>query len=84
MQVTKGIDTIMGLVGVPPNEIKISRDVLLAGTRLLKYWNSCFLAFIPYCYMCKSPVDWVQGDKSTAFICPMCNRKWVLDEEVPK
>lgn len=77
----KGIDTITGLVGDPPIEIPISRKTINKGTALLREWNDCFLAFLPYCFKCKEPVDWAQEQEGVVFICPKCNRKWVLEDD---
>ena len=80
MKTIKGIDTIEGLAGIPPEVIQIPRKIIKNGTLLLKEWNSCYLAFIPYCFKCKESVDWVQGDEKVVFICPKCDRKWVIEE----
>ena len=80
MQVIKGIDTIAGLVGNPPDTIQIPKKILVKGTKLLEEWNSYYLAFIPYCFKCKDPLDWAQNQEGVVFICPKCNRKWVLEE----
>ena len=82
--VIKGVDTIAGLAGNPPNVIPIPLEIIKKGTSLLTKWNSYHLAFIPYCFVCKEPLDWAQGDKEVVFICPKCDRRWVLDEENAK
>ena len=83
-QVIKGIDTILGLVGNPPKVISIPKKLIVEGTSLLREWNSYYLAFIPYCYTCKEPLDWVQGHDQVVFACPKCGRKWMLEGEENK
>jgi len=80
MKRTKGIDTIEGLAGNPPEVIQIPRKIIKNGSLLLKEWNQYYLAFIPYCFRCKEPLDWAQGDEKVVFICPKCGRKWVIEE----
>ena len=79
MEIIKGIDTITGLVGNPPEVIQIPPKIIHDGTNLLRKWNSYYLAFIPYCFKCKEPVDWAQKRKDVVFICPKCSRRWVLE-----
>jgi len=81
MELTKGIDTITGLVGNPPNSIQIPKKILKEGTSLLREWNTYYLAFLPYCFKCREPVDWAQNQEGVVFICPKCDRKWVLENE---
>jgi len=85
-----GIETIMGLVGEPPAEIKIPYKLLKKQQLLLFEWNPLFLAIIPYCYKCKEPLVWHhKPDDGVIFHCPKCNRKWIQGDdwkkvEVPK
>ena len=80
MKVIKGIDTIVGLAGSPPQEIPIPIQIIKKGNSLMGIWNSYHLAFIPYCFVCKEPLDWAQ-EKPVAFVCPKCGRKWVQENE---
>jgi len=74
-----GIDTIRGLAGSPPMVNVIPCKVMEVGESLRQIWNSIYIAFIPYCFKCKVPLDWhnpPEGNK--VFTCPNCNRQWVL------
>jgi len=79
----KGVDTIQGLVGSPPEIITISSGVIKAGEKLRQVWNTKFMAFIPYCFACKEPLVWHSppGEDNVLFHCPSCHRKWVKDKE---
>ncbi len=81
MKIIKGIDTITGLVGNPPEVIQIPPKIIQDGTNLLRKWNSYYLAFLSYCFKCKEPVDWAQKQEGVVFICPKCSRRWVLESE---
>jgi len=73
----KGIDTIRGLAGSPPVEIEVEPKLLKEGTLLMRDWNSKFLAFLPYCYSCKEPLNWYSPPEGEyVFRCPKCDRKW--------
>lgn len=74
-----GIDTIHGLVGEPPREIIISKKVVESGTSLMRVWNSLFLAFLPYCFKCKAPLNWYSPPTDYIFHCPSCGRKWRIE-----
>ena len=73
-----GIDTIYGLTGSPPKEIEIEKSLIKEGTSLMREWNAKFLAFVPYCYSCKEPLNWYNPltEEGYIFRCPKCNRKW--------
>ena len=73
-----GVDTIRGLVGSPPKEIEVEHVVIETGTRLMQVWNAKFLAFLPYCFMCKEPLNWYNPPTEEGYIfrCPKCNRRW--------
>ena len=73
-----GVDTIRGLVGSPPKEIEIDQELIKRGTKLMREWNPKFLAFIPYCFLCKEPLNWYSPPTEEGFIfrCPKCGRKW--------
>jgi len=76
-----GIDTIQGLVGTPPMVITISHKVIAVGDSVRQLWNSVYIAFIPYCFVCHIPLDWhLPSDNGKVFTCPSCNRRWVLGE----
>ena len=77
----KGIETIIGLVGSPPMEIKIDQKLIKSGTSLLEAWNSKHLAFIPYCFKCKEPLNWFNPptEEGHIFRCPKCDRRWKID-----
>jgi len=77
MSETMGIDTIGGLVSSPPHEIEIEKKIIEKGTSLMRQWNTKFLAFIPYCYSCKEPLNWYNPtEEGHIFHCPKCDRKW--------
>ncbi|KKK80539.1 hypothetical protein LCGC14_2822490 [marine sediment metagenome] len=77
-----GIDTIQGLAGSPPKINVISYKVMEAEHLLQQAWNAINIAIIPYCYKCKSPLDWHSPpDGYKVFTCPTCNRQWVLGEK---
>lgn len=77
-----GVDTIRGLVGIPPTINIIPFRAVEAGTRLQQVWNAAYIAFIPYCFKCKVPLDWhLPPDGNKIFTCPNCNRQWVLGEK---
>jgi len=79
---TKGIDTIQGLVGLPPKVIAISKDMVSVGAKLKQIWNTKYIAFIPYCFKCVEPLDWyIPFDGETIFSCPKCGRRWVKDDK---
>ena len=82
-EVIKGVDTILGLVGAPPKVIPVPRKIFRQGTALLRKWNSCHLAFIPYCFKCREALDWYHPPTKDGFVfrCPKCDRKWVLKDE---
>ena len=72
-----GIDTIGGLVSSPPHEIEIEQKIIEKGTSLMRQWNTKFLAFLPYCYSCKEPLNWYSPpEEGYIFHCPKCDRKW--------
>ncbi len=76
----KGIDTIEGLVGEPPNLIELPRDYIVVGESLRQLWNSRHIAFLPYCFKCKIPLIWhtpLEPD-NTIFHCDGCKRRWTV------
>ena len=80
-----GIETIRGLVGEPPKEIKVPYKLLHDQQILLQEWNTLFIAIIPYCYKCRTALVWHEGpDDSTRFDCPVCHRKWVKENDWDK
>ena len=78
MREVPGIETITGTVGSPPDEITIDKSLIRKGTELMRQWNSKYLAFLPYCYSCKEPLNWYNPltEEGYIFRCPKCNRKW--------
>ncbi len=81
----KGVDTIRGLVGEPPMEITILRDIVEAENVLISGWNSCHVAVIPYCFKCREPLIWINPpDKDgRIFKCDKCGRVWKLSPKEP-
>ncbi len=79
----KGIDTIRGFMGSIPDKVELSYQTIKTGELLRQVWNGKGLAFIPYCYSCKVPVDWILEEKvkKEIFICPDCNRTWIRDNQ---
>uniref|UniRef100_A0A6H1ZQT9 Uncharacterized protein n=1 Tax=viral metagenome TaxID=1070528 RepID=A0A6H1ZQT9_9ZZZZ len=76
-----GIDTIKGLVGEPPTEIKVPYKLLEKQQLLLFEWNPLFIAIIPYCFKCKEPLVWHHNPTDgVMFHCPKCNRRWIKGE----
>ena len=74
-----GIDTIRGLAGLPPMLNIIPYKTMEDGTILQLAWNIAYIAFIPYCFKCKVPLDWhLPPDNGKVFSCPNCNRQWIL------
>ena len=77
-----GIDTIRGLSIKPPKEIEIPYKIQYKQQNLLQGWNACYIAIIPYCFVCKIPLVWHTHPKgNTLFHCPNCNTKWIKDKE---
>jgi len=77
-----GLDTIMGLVGDPPMEIKVSYDTIKIAEGLRQVWNKSHIAFIPYCMKCKEPLVWISPPANgVLFKCPKCDRKWIKDKK---
>ena len=82
MDLVPGKDTIRGLAGEPPPEIKLCEKLMRQQNLLTQLWNSSFVAIIPYCFKCKVALDWhVPPDDGEVFTCPSCGRVWVLDKE---
>ena len=74
-----GIDTIAGLTGSPPKINVIPYEIMKAEELLRQAWNTLHIAIIPYCYKCKSPLDWHSPpDGNKVFTCPSCDRQWML------
>lgn len=82
MEEISGIDTILGLVGIPPKEISVGYETVKVAEKLKQVWNSKYLAFIPYCFVCKEPLVWHSppGKDNVLFHCPKCQRKWIKDK----
>ena len=79
----KGVDTIQGLAGEPPKNIYIEKAILETGTRYMQILNAKYMAFVPYCYKCKEPLNWiVPPDEDIVFRCPRCDRTWTLVKEL--
>lgn len=87
----KGIDTMSGLAGQPPDRIELDYNSVKAGEKLRQIWNSKYMGLLPYCFSCKEPVNWItplipdiEGvtlPPDLLFRCPKCKRVWVKDEE---
>jgi len=80
-----GLETIRGLVGEPPAEIKVPYKLMRTEHTCQQGWNACHIAVIPYCYKCKHPLIWHQppheeGHGDELFTCPNCGRVWVRGE----
>ena len=78
-----GEDTIQGLVGKPPEVILLDYDTVRVAESLRQIWNKKFMAFIPYCYLCKVPLVWHSPPEEDhiLFHCPKCDRAWKRDEK---
>jgi len=78
-----GIDTIRGLAGSPPREIEVEKSLIVKGTSLMREWNSKFLAFLPYCFLCKEVLNWYNPltEEGYIFRCPKCDRKWKVKND---
>jgi len=80
-----GLDTIQGLVGTPPLINTIPLKTMRFATIIQQAWNATHIAFIPYCFKCKVPLDWHSPpDDGKVFTCPNCNRQWILGEKDDK
>ena len=80
-----GLDTIEGLAGDPPPEIKIDHKDLRKMQIAILAVNHNFIAMIPYCFKCKVPLIWHQppfeeGHEDELFTCPNCGRVWIRGE----
>ena len=85
MEEWPGLETIQGLVGEPPIEIKLPYKLLKKQQKLLFEWNPIYIAIIPYCFKCKEPLVWHhEPDDGVLFHCPKCNRKWIQDDSWKK
>jgi len=74
-----GLDTIQGLAGTPPLINIIPYKTMKSAVAIQQDWNATFIAFIPYCFKCKVPLDWhTPPDNGKVFTCPNCNRQWML------
>lgn len=76
-----GVDTI--IPGNCPSLLEIvemSQDVLVFGTKIQLTWWNIGMSFIPYCTQCVVPLVWHRPpDGDILFSCPVCGRKWVMD-----
>lgn len=80
-----GLDTMRNLVGEPPMEIPINKNILVNQQGMVPEWNSYNIGIVPYCFKCKVPLLWVrppydEDEEGILFICPKCNRHWVKGE----
>jgi len=80
-----GLETIRGLVGEPPPEVKIDYKDLRSVQLAILAVNHTFIALIPHCYKCRVPLAWHQppyekGHEDELFTCPNCGRVWVRGE----
>ena len=74
-----GLDTIVGLSGSPPMVMEIPYELMHTEELLRQAWNVCHIAIIPYCFKCKTPLDWhTPPDSGKVFTCPQCGRHWIL------
>ena len=65
-----------------PRRVEISSNMVLFGQIALTKWNIFGISLLPYCTVCKEPVNWLwppEGD--VLFRCPKCGREWVKDTE---
>lgn len=73
----KGLDTILdGNKNLPMDNIVAPKvaDILKTAQSEM---NSLGMALIPYCGICKEPLDWTfQKDKLGFIQCPRCGRRW--------
>lgn len=77
-----GLDTILGLSGSPPKVNVIPYKIMKTQELLRQAWNAVHIAIIPYCYKCKTPLDWHSPpDGHKAFTCPTCGRIWTLGKK---
>ncbi len=77
-----GIETILSLVGQPPQQIEIPIKLQRKQARMVSEWNEVFLAVIPYCYKCKEPLVWHTYPRGKVlYHCPKCGRKWIKGED---
>jgi len=78
-----GVETIQGLVGLPPMRIELSYDLVKVGEQVRQVWNAKHMAFLPYCFACKEPLIWILEEplNPTKFKCPKCGRVWVRDSD---
>ncbi len=79
----KGVDTILGLVGEPPQNIQIGEKVIAVCRSLIRVLNEHYLAFLPYCFKCREPVNWMipATEEGVMFKCPTCGRTWIISKE---
>ena len=78
----RGVDTMFGVTGTPPNTLPVPRAHQVEQQGLQRIWNSIYIGIIPYCIVCKEPLDWftLTQDTSLIFECPKCKRQWVKGE----
>ena len=80
-----GIDSMLGLVGEPPKEIELSYALVATLQRAISLCNPHHLGIVPYCFKCRTPVDWFSPfENSVIFICPVCKRQWKQDDDWDK
>lgn len=82
MAEVKGIDTIQNLVGQPPIDIELDKELVAKQQGLLAQWNSKYIAILPYCYRCRQPLIWfIPPEDGKMFLCPGCGREWTMKEK---
>jgi len=80
-----GVDSMLGLVGEPPKEIELSYTLVASLQRVISLFNPHHLGIVPYCFKCRTPVDWFSPFKDRAiFICPVCKCQWKQSENWDK
>ena len=77
-QEVDGVDTIVSLATNPPQKIELAFDLVYTEELLRSDWNASYIAILPFCFKCKTPLVWHRNTKSgVLFHCPLCKRQWV-------
>jgi len=80
MERVKGIDTIKEDITIsPPKEIAINFGIMEKWQRAQSLLAPRWIAIIPYCVKCKTPLTWVMKDERVLFECPKCGVVWVKE-----